>query len=185
MIARVLGFPISVATIKPSETSLGHVMPTKTVWEMYGKRREDGPLKNGAWYAAIMFSMAGRLAETELLGFHRSDDGDRGDRKHIRQYGRALFSQESKAKFESLKQGLTLCTEDLIRVKLRHSIKGVAKALLASETIDQKRVDRIITTSAEITEARRLVGQYWQKYGLTPKKRRKPGAPQRRGSDHC
>lgn len=181
VVARAIGLPIERATIESDETSLGHVMPSKGVpeiAELWTRRKGHTLLDNEAWYADVMVSMAGREAEMMVLGFLRPDGGDRDDRRLIRKSGRVLAWD-----LPDFEKTLRSCTMHTV-MHLKRSIRGVAEALLGSETLGQKRVDQIIAKSGELAEARRFIAWRWREDGLTPKRRRKPGAPKRRASDH-
>ena len=173
VVSRVVGAPLNVATIKPDEKRLGHV----SYQSIQHRRRQD---VNEHWYVNIMVSMAGRASEEMVLGFLRPDGGDRTDRRHVRKFANILTGFKSDAL--EIERKLRRCTTYTVE-NMKHSIKGVAEALLRSETLDQKRVDQIIAKSGELHKARRWIAWYWQARGLTPKRRRKPDAPKRRSSD--
>jgi len=188
VVARTLGVAVDSATIKSDQERLGAVRYASP-HDVYGKRREDWPEQ--AYYSSIMINLAGLAAEMKLLHIHRRDQGNRSDwrraNKDINQVSQSRSLQSDRRELKSiadtLKFQLRLLTEDLVEVKLRRSIKGVAEALLGSQTIGQDQIDRIIGKSGELPDARRFVVRRWESHGLARKTRRSRNAPRRRATD--
>jgi hypothetical protein len=89
--------------------------------------------------ASIMVTMAGRAAETALLGFHYDDRGNRQDKRDIRRLAKML---PARAREEVLEE-LEIKTKTIV-MAMPDSIRRVAEALKRSRSPDQNRIDRII-----------------------------------------
>jgi peptidase M41-like protein len=190
VVARIFGVSLNRVTIEHESDTLGHVAHEgKWRLELRWQRRKTHDWRE-AWYASMMINMAGREAESEILRVG-PDGGDRSDRKQARQSSRDVvgapygWSSLAKPEIENVERKLRLVTQQTVGYGVKCSIKGVADALLSSETIDQKRVDQIIARHGELSQARRLVMRCWRDAGLISKTRRVRGAPKRRGNDHC
>jgi len=188
VVARVLGVAVDRMTIEADEERLGSVRHASP-HDVYGKRRDDRP--EHGYYSSIMINLAGRAAEITLLDIHRRDAGDRSDRRRINKDIRIVSKPEwqtvsrrgPRPVNDALKRELKVMTENLVGVKMRRSIKGVAEALLRSQTIGQAEIDRIINKSGELPEARHFVAERWQSLGLVQRSRRPKNAPRRRTTD--
>lgn len=181
VMARLFGVSVESATIKPNGRLAGFVSYSEAENPELWARRDMNTCD--WWFASITITMAARQVEERILNFE-SDKGDFFDRKDIREIIRYLREHRGFTEFdaEAAERELRKTTSLAVRA-LEKSIAGVARALLTSETIGQKRIDRIIAKYDEIPKARRLILECWASAGLIAQPRRRKGVPKRRATD--
>jgi hypothetical protein len=169
VVARVLGIPVTMATINPGTRSLGHVVFGESAFQMHtrlceagGAAKDRAVRESTAWRTHIMAIMAGREAEIAILGFHHDDKGDRQDKRDINRLAKWL---DYKARDEIL-HSLRVDTMQLVSNTAR-SIRRVAGGLRQSASLDQNQIDQIITEMDE-----KLSPSLLEAFGL--KQRRRP-----------
>ncbi|MCW5704896.1 MAG: ribbon-helix-helix protein, CopG family [Bradyrhizobium sp.] len=151
VVARVLGIPVTIATITKEGSSLGHVVIGESVWDLHRRLCGAGTVAKDravheatAWRVHIMVMMAGRAAETTLLGFHHDDKGNRQDKHHIKRLAKVLPARSH----DEILEELEIKTETIVKA-MPNSIRRVAEALKRSKSLNQSRIDRIIAAAGE------------------------------------
>lgn len=151
VVARAFGIPVKAATIAKEASSLGHIVIGETVWDMHRKLCEAGTEAKDravqeatAWRVYIMIMMAGRVAETALLGFHHDDKGNRQDKRDIKRLSKMLPMRSREEVLEELETK----TESIVRA-MPSSIRRLAEALKRSKSLSQSRIDQIIAATGE------------------------------------
>ncbi|WMT76053.1 hypothetical protein [Bradyrhizobium sp. Ash2021] len=154
VIARVLTLACGGASIAMDHDSAGHAIihnPYLTLyqWEQRGKFRVAD---NAVWYGYIIARMAGAEAEACLLGKCLGGDGD--DRLVIEQLldeitgcpdvqlPSGVWTYSNEKRRSAILRRLRKMTGALVR-RHRARIEAVAKALLAKQTLSQKRLDAL------------------------------------------
>ncbi|MEY9242533.1 hypothetical protein ABIF27_003188 [Bradyrhizobium elkanii] len=146
VVARVLGIPVTIATVIADDKSLGHVVFAETPLQMHHRLfPAGGEVKDlTAWKAHIRATMAGREAEIAVLGFHHDDKGDRQDKRHINRLAKWL---DYRTRDETLHY-LRADTNQIVGIMSR-SIRRVAEVLTHTSSLTQDELDEIIKETGE------------------------------------
>jgi hypothetical protein len=147
VIARTLGIPVKLATIKPGEGYAGRVLTKVSNYETQTR---------ALWMREALMSFAGAIAEGEMGGIGSKDAwrttrGEGGDLTSVRHAvhkfigeplkdGRVLIY---KPDYRAMRPKLKRQAQQLVR-KHWPAIERVAKALIEHETLSGTEVDKII-----------------------------------------